>query len=223
MKSSDEIFYDRYWDDKHLKINSFDHHPSDWSRENFNFHQDFFKKFLTGKRGLSVLDYGSGRGDFVGFISTEGDGLADRITGLEISDAAIQTSRSRFPNITFIKADGSGTIPLENESLDCIYCIDVLEHLLDVETFFEECHRVLKIGGSLFIATTELNKLKLMLIAMFFIDDYFFGTSPHVRFFTKKNLKKLLEMKNFKYLGYKRNRSFLLFIPYGQMVAARKI
>lgn len=220
MKSSDEVFYDRYWENDHIKINAFDHPPSDWSEENFTFHQNFFKKFIETKNNLSVLDYGSGRGDFLNFLAK--DELFSKVYGLEISEAAIAYSKKHYPNQTIIKANGSGIISLGDKTLDCIYCIDVLEHLLDVETFFEECYRVLKNGGHLFIATTLINRLKLLIIASFFIDDYFFGTSPHIRFFTKKNLRKLTLLKNFDYMGFCRNRSFLFFVPYGQMIAIRK-
>jgi len=222
MKSSEEIFYDRYWKDEHIKINSFDHHPSGWTLENFEFHYSFFKKFYGAKKNLTHLDYGSGDGDFLNFLY-ESLGTENKVIGTEISALAIQTAKKKYPKLAFLKADGSGLIPLQDNTIDYIYCIDVLEHLVDVETFFEECHRVLKNDGYVFIATTELTKIKLVLIALFFMDDYFFGTSPHLRFFTRKNLKKLIEIKSFEYAGYKRNRAYLGFIPWGQMIAIKKI
>ena len=41
--------------------------------------------------------------------------------------------------------------PFESGYADKIYAIDVLEHLVDFVPSLEECHRILKVGGQLYL------------------------------------------------------------------------
>jgi SAM-dependent methyltransferase len=52
-----------------------------------------------------------------------------------------------------IEGDLNQAIPLENESVDLIICIEVLEHLSNPKRAMEEMARVLKPGGHLFLTT----------------------------------------------------------------------
>ena len=53
--------------------------------------------------------------------------------------------------VTFFRQDLTQPWPLENDSVDLMYGDLVLEHLKDLDHFFQESHRVLRSGGSLFI------------------------------------------------------------------------
>lgn len=50
-------------------------------------------------------------------------------------------------------------LPFENNSVDCIFCEEVIEHINQVAglQLLEECHRVLKPSGVLRISTPDLN------------------------------------------------------------------
>ena len=45
------------------------------------------------------------------------------------------------------------SLPFEDGSFDTYYCSGVLEHVSDLEQFFKEAHRVLKIGGHIYSAS----------------------------------------------------------------------
>lgn len=42
-------------------------------------------------------------------------------------------------------------LPFQNKSFDCIFSTEVLEHVFNVDTVLQECNRILKKGGILFL------------------------------------------------------------------------
>ncbi|GIG89808.1 methyltransferase domain-containing protein [Plantactinospora endophytica] len=49
------------------------------------------------------------------------------------------------------QADLSGPLPLAGDSVDVIFTVHILEHLIDFLTLVDECHRVLRPGGVLHV------------------------------------------------------------------------
>lgn len=211
----EKTFYKRYWKDEHIKVNPFDCHPGKWTEENFRYHLDFFKPFVKGK----VLDFGCGKGDFAHMVSK----YCDSIYGIDCSNTAIDKAKKAYPEINFQILAEEGRVPYADGFFDAIFMVDVLEHILDTETLFEEASRVLKPGGHLLIATSQLTRLKLFIIALISLDKYFYPTSPHIRYFTRNSLANLLKQKGFGVIRYKKDRAYFGFIPQGQMVVASKI
>lgn len=208
-------FYNRYWQDTHIKINPFDMPTGIWTEDNFKWHLDFFKPFVKGR----LLDFGSGDSQFLNMISD----YCDESYGVDISDKAIELAHKKYPKINFQVLNGGGELPYQNNYFDAVCAIDVLEHCLDIESILEEIHRVLKPGGHFLIATSELTPIKALIISFFSLDKYFYPTSPHIRYFTKNNLSDILQKKNFRVVKYKKNRTYFGFIPKGQMVVAIKL
>ncbi|GAB3816470.1 methyltransferase domain-containing protein [Micromonospora zhanjiangensis] len=48
-------------------------------------------------------------------------------------------------------ADLSGSLPVADDSVDVIFTVHILEHLIDFLPLVDECHRVLRPGGSLHV------------------------------------------------------------------------
>ena len=205
-------FYRRYWEGKNISINPFDSHPGEWTEENVNYHLKFFRPFIKG----TLLDFGCGDGQFLHRISC----LADQASGVDVSEEAIKMARDHYPDLDFrVMGD---LIPFPDQHFDTLVAIDVLEHLLDIETGLEEMNRVLKPDGYLLISTSELTRLKAMVIAALYLDKYFYPASPHIRHFTKGNLADLLRRKGFQPIKYMKNRTYFGFLPMGQLVVAKK-
>lgn len=47
---------------------------------------------------------------------------------------------------------GGARLPFEDDSFDCVLCVDVIEHLPDPAHFIGEFHRVLRPSGQLFLS-----------------------------------------------------------------------
>lgn len=65
-------------------------------------------------------------------------------------DAATQFATMKKIKANFQVAKGE-SLPFEDQTIDAILSFDVLEHVQDVQRTLDECYRVLKIGGRLFV------------------------------------------------------------------------
>lgn len=80
--------------------------------------------------GIPVLDVGSGTGFYVERWRRTGAA----VTGLDLTEVAVEELHRSFPEIPFVRADIGGTfeqIPLAAESFQAISAFDVLFHLVD--------------------------------------------------------------------------------------------
>lgn len=101
-----------------------------------------------------ILDYGCGPGnDLVGFSTYS---QARRIIGVDISEKALGLASQRLSlhkidpqRVELIKiSDAEPKIPLEDQSVDYIYCEGVLHHTSHPENILSEFQRILAPGGS---------------------------------------------------------------------------
>ena len=102
--------------------------------------------------GSSVLDAGSGFGQYVHFISGLGGDYS--IKAIDIKDDEIENCRRFFKDnnkVVFEKADLNNFV--EPEKYDLILCVDVLEHIPDDVGVMKNLFASLKKGGMLLIST----------------------------------------------------------------------
>jgi len=101
----------------------------------------------------TVVDYGCGPGnDLVGFLVAGG---AHRVIGIDVSRKALELARHRLAlhrigsdRVTLIQVvDGAATIPLDDASVDLIYCEGVLHHTSDPDGILREFRRILRPGA----------------------------------------------------------------------------
>lgn len=111
-------------------------------------------EFFQPKSGMKILDAGCGDGRFLYEMRKSGATLL----GVDYSAAALQFAKIFVPDAK-LKVASITKIPLPAGSLDCISCIETIEHLpLDeVPKAFAEFHRLLKKGGKLYITVPSKN------------------------------------------------------------------
>jgi ubiquinone/menaquinone biosynthesis C-methylase UbiE len=103
--------------------------------------------------GQVVLDYGCGPGnDLVGFLVYTN---ARKVIGIDISEKALEFASRRLAlhrvdpdRVELIHiSDSATTLPIDDNSVDYIYCEGVLHHTTSPEATLREFHRVLKPGS----------------------------------------------------------------------------
>ena len=102
----------------------------------------------------SLLEIGCGNGDFL--ASAESAGW--QVTGIEFSQARRERALQRLKSGT-VHLQELHRVGLEAERFDVCVISDVLEHVRSPLQFLGEIHRVLKPGGSLFIATPSIESV----------------------------------------------------------------
>ncbi len=77
------------------------------------------------------------------------------LDGFALSYEIAKAKKEYFgkPNIDFALVDLTQKLALENDSVDVIYCSEVVEHLITPENLLNEFRRVLKSGGYLILTT----------------------------------------------------------------------
>ncbi len=109
-----------------------------------------FRKFGLTIKDRDILEVGCGSGYAASLITAEGPGS---YTGLDIMPEQLTLARGKkLPNARFVEgsADDLGAFP--DGSFDAVLDLCILHHVEGWRSFFDECRRVLKDGGCIYIA-----------------------------------------------------------------------
>ncbi len=114
-------------------------------------------------RGKSVLDLGCGGGFMAEALCERGAA----VTGLDPAAGAIVIAQRHAAEtgktIRYLTGGGEA-IPLASASMDLVVCVDVLEHVADLDRVLAEVDRVLKPGGLFLFDTINRNWLARLVI-----------------------------------------------------------
>jgi SAM-dependent methyltransferase len=118
-----------------------------------------FKTFKTfSKQNGSVLDIGSGSGGLVFWK----DYLHPHRMDLKMTALDLQKGEffDRYEKYVILNLDQKG-LPFDNESFDYIMLSHLIEHVSDWKALLQECNRVLKREGTIYIETPSKHTLNL--------------------------------------------------------------
>jgi SAM-dependent methyltransferase len=110
----------------------------------------FAEQFTQGKR---VLDYGCGSGYGAAQIAQS----AAHVVAVDVAEDAITYARHRFAsmNLEFHCINPTVPLPFDDASFEVVLSFQVLEHVLDTESYISEIRRVLAPGGRLVLVTPD--------------------------------------------------------------------
>ena len=164
-------------------------------------------------RGERLLDIGCGDGTFTVLLK---EALkAEEAVGIEIAPEAITAIEQKGIKAYQLDIDEQ-SLPFDNAYFDVVYCGEVIEHLFNPDHLLEELHRVLKPEGIGVITTPNLAGWPSRLALLLGYQPYSTAVSPnhesagkllikgdegqwgHIRVFTARAFKELLEIHHFK-------------------------
>lgn len=110
---------------------------------------------LENRSSITILDVGCGRGDFIKVLASQYSQI--NIIGIDYSDAAVDIAKenlSKYLNVNILKSD-SANLPFKNNSIDYVFCLDIVEHLYPdhLDKTIKSVFRILKPGGGIIIHT----------------------------------------------------------------------
>jgi ubiquinone biosynthesis O-methyltransferase len=154
---------------------------------------------LTAWPGRTVLDLGCGGGFMAEALASRGA----EVIGLDVSRSAIaiaiRHAASRRLAIRYLVGSGED-LPLPSRCVDCVVCVDVLEHVRSLDHVLDEIRRVLRPGG-LFLFDT-INRTRLARFVIVFCGERVLrllprGTHDPAKFITPAELDAKLAERGF--------------------------
>jgi 2-polyprenyl-3-methyl-5-hydroxy-6-metoxy-1,4-benzoquinol methylase len=147
-----------------------------------------FVRFLRHRPGGRLLDVGCGSGSWLVRMRE----LGWNVEGVDFDPSAIEVARNRDLNVRLGSLEAQG---YDAETFDAVTLNHVIEHLPDPEATLRECHRALRSGGQLVVATPNVHSLS---HRMFRTDWRGLEPPRHLHLFTVGSLRRVLEAAGFR-------------------------
>ncbi len=136
-----------------------------------------------------ALDLGAGDGRLTAELEAGG------VTAADVSPVALGRARRRVPDgVRIVELEPDAPLPFGDAEFDLVLCAETIEHVRDAQLLLSEIRRVLRPGGTLGL-TTPANRPLLR------PPD---PLSPHLRFFTRRSLRRLLDEHGFEVVAHER-------------------
>jgi SAM-dependent methyltransferase len=149
------------------------------------------------RAGDRVLDLGCGEGAFCAELAASG---AEPV-GADVAEAALGRARRRHPGVRFELVPAHGPLPFADAAFDVVWASEVIEHVADTARWLSEVRRVLRPRGRLLATTPYHGRVKNVALALGRFESHFDPTGQHLRFYTRRSLRDLLEQFGFEEIG----------------------
>jgi SAM-dependent methyltransferase len=117
-----------------------------------------------------------------------------------VSPTALERARRRLPGARIVELEPDAPLPFEDGAFGLVLCAETIEHVRDVQLLLSEVRRVLRPGGVLALTTPANLPLSRPADPL----------SPHLRFFTKRSLRRILRELGFEVEWLRRRSGTLL-------------
>ena len=115
-----------------------------------NTHEKVFS--LTGKgQTAKIIDIPCGSGAFVQRLLDNG---YKNLIALDVENIL------EIEHKAFVAGDMTKALPIEDKSIDVLFCIDGIEHISRQFDFVKEVHRILKDDGEFILSTPNISSLR---------------------------------------------------------------
>jgi O-antigen biosynthesis protein len=169
---------------------------------------EHLRRFVAGLPAAErALDLGCGDGRLTSVLAV------DHVVAADVSAVAVARARPRLADrAEVVELEPDATLPFDDSAFDVVLCAETLEHVRDVQLLLSEVRRVLSPGGTLAVTTPAHGRLTGVEILLRGFEHCFDPLSPHLRFFTRRSLARLLDGLGFRLESLERRRSTLLAI-----------
>jgi SAM-dependent methyltransferase len=155
-----------------------------------------------------ALDLGCGDGRLTAFVR------AERVVGADVSEVALERARARLPGARLVLVEPDEPLPFEDGSFDLVLCAETIEHVRDVQLLLSEVRRVLRPGGRLAVTTPAHSRWSAARLLVRGWESEFDPLSPHLRFFSRRSLARVLDATGFDVETVRRRAGTLLAVAH---------
>jgi len=177
--------------DRHMNLHDaiWESVPDGATPERFALRRSFL--LAHARPGEIVLDLGCGAGEF----SVELLGAGATPVAVDVAGEALRRARERVPGLDARLWRPGEPLPADDASVDAVWAGEVIEHVVDVAPWLSEVRRVLRPRGTLLLTTPDHGPGTLLALALSprRFAEHFEPRSDHVRFFSRRTLRELLD------------------------------
>lgn len=137
-----------------------------YKRRAHNIIKDIFEKYSREKRS-KILDVGCASG-IVGLIRKS----SDNVFGIERDEELIKIAENNCEKVYQIDLNNFKKEDIHETDFDFIFCMDVLEHVIDPEALLKELSGLLKKDGYIVISLPNIAQIQFRLKLLFGNFDY---------------------------------------------------
>ncbi len=125
---------------------------------------------------------------------------------------ALRRAGERVPGLDRRRWRDGEPLPLHDASVDAVWAGEVIEHVADVAPWLSEVRRVLRPRGRLLLTTPQHGPLTLLRLAASRrrFAEHFEPRSDHVRFYSRRTLRALLDDLGFDVVQLRVRRATIL-------------
>jgi 2-polyprenyl-3-methyl-5-hydroxy-6-metoxy-1,4-benzoquinol methylase len=180
--------------------------PADTAPEGFARRRAFLLAHVGS--GERVLDLGCGAGEFSAALAQAGA----RPIGVDVAAEALRRAAARAPGRDLRLWRAGEALPVDDNAVDVVWAGEVIEHVADVAPWLSEVRRVLRPRGTLLLTTPHHGPLTLLGLALSprRFAAHFDPRSDHLRFFSPRTLRALLDDLGFDVASLRVRRGTLL-------------
>jgi len=161
-----------------------------------------FVKMAVG-RGHDILDVGCGEG----FLAEQIQRMGNHVTGIDVlPDAKQQQFFDQYISADLEYGVDPKMPALCGREFDKVLLLDVLEHLRQPDKLLQDCRSFLKPNGHLIVSLPNIANITVRLMLLFGGFNYTergLLDKTHIRFFTRKTARKLLESNGYRIVEQK--------------------
>jgi len=151
---------------------------------------NFDKIYGTQVNGLKFLDIGCATGKLLNYMKSKGWDTK----GVEICKESAKYGVKNYGLDIFIGTLFDASFP--DDYFDVIHLSHLIEHVPDPNALLTEIHRILKSGGHMILTTPNVDGWHARIVK----NKWRSAIPEHVFLFSKKTMRKLLELTGFKVL-----------------------
>jgi ubiquinone/menaquinone biosynthesis C-methylase UbiE len=156
--------------------------------------------------GDRLLDLGCGEGDFAAAAAAAGA----EVVGADVAQAALERAGRRHPDLRLELVPPHGPLPWDDGAFDVVWASEVVEHVADTARWLSEVRRVLTPGGRLLVTTPDHGLARRLALAVRGFEAHFDPVGDHLRFYTRRSLRALLDDFGFGEVRIEHTRGTLL-------------
>ena len=143
----------------------------------------------------NCLDFGPGSGRWINFLKKKN---TKNIYAVDISDKVIEINKKNCKKIFKLNFEKK-KIPLQNNSIDLVLCLEVLEHLRQPNHFLKEIVRLLKKDSiAVFSIPNLLSFSSRVRVMLGLLPTAIVSDPTHIKFYRKNDIMKIFSVLRIK-------------------------